>query len=137
MRATRDTTDAFELSLKERRFVDAYLGSANGNATKAARQAGYGSTAKSSSVLGARLLGKVSVRRAIENRLARATRASVMSADARDVLLSDIARNPKADVRDRIRAIAELNKVTGRHSIKHTVAGRLTLADALEASWRL
>lgn len=54
------------LTYKQRQFVEAYLGAANGNATEAARIAGYQWPDR----LGARLVGKSSIRVAIDARLA-------------------------------------------------------------------
>lgn len=55
-----------DLTTKQQRFVDAYLGEANGNATQAARIAGYSWPDK----LGPRLVGKSSIKEAISRRLA-------------------------------------------------------------------
>lgn len=125
---------AGKLSLKEQRFVDAFLGDAAGNATEAAVQAGYGTTRKSACVLAVRLLGKVSIGRAIAARTLGESKASILTADERDQLLSEMARKKTADAKVRIRAISELNKCTGRHSVKHLHEGRLTLEQAIGAS---
>ncbi len=122
------------LTLKERRFVDAYLGSAGGNATQAARQAGYAGRSDVLKVQGSRLLTRANVRTAINASLRRESRDEIMAADERDRLLSMFARMTSLCVRDRIRAIAELNKCTGRHSIQHLQTGRITLEQALERS---
>ncbi len=122
------------LTLKERRFVDAYLGSAGGNATQAARQAGYAGSPDVLKVQASRLLTRANVRAAINASLRRESREEIMVADERDRLLSMFARMTSLCVRDRIRAIAELNKCTGRHSILHLQTGRITLEQALESS---
>lgn len=123
-----------QLSLKEQRFVDAFLGPAAGNATEAAVQAGYGSTRKSAGVLAVRLLANVRIGRAIATRTLGEKRAAILTADERDQLLSEIARKPLNDAKTRIRAISELNKCTGRHSVKHLHEGKLTLEQAIGAS---
>lgn len=123
-----------QLTLKERRFVDAYFGSAAGNATKAVLQAGYTTNRGSAKTMAARLLTKVHIRAAVNDRANRATLESIASAEERDRLLSAIARNEHVEPGVRIRAIAELNRVTGRHSIKHIHEGELTLEQALGAS---
>lgn len=125
-----------KLTLKEQRFVDAYLGVARGNGTEAAALAGYGRTRISSRQLATRLLRKVHVQQAIATRTNRAQVRSILTADERDQLLSTIARR-HADGLDptrAIRAIAELNKCTGRHSIKHMHEGTLTLEQVLGES---
>jgi phage terminase small subunit len=123
------------LTVRERRFVDAYLGGARGNATQAALTAGYTRNYGSARTLGARLFAKVHIRSAIEARVARETNAAILNAEERDVLLSSIARGELgADTRERIRAIAELNRCSGRHSVKQLHEGRLTLEQAIAAS---
>lgn len=124
-------------TVKERRFVDAYLSTARGNATQAARQAGYSGTSEVLKVQGSRLLTKANVRALIDGRLYAESEGDVMAARERDVLLSNIARSSQAPVRDRIRAISELNKCSGRHSIRHLQSGRLTLEQAMEESRKL
>ena len=91
------------LGLKERRFVDAYLGTTRGNATQAARQAGYSGSSEVLKVQGSRLLTRANVRALIDRRLQAETRTAVLAAGERDVLLSNIARSSKVPVRDRIR----------------------------------
>lgn len=79
------------LTLKQRKFVEAYVGAANGNATKAAKQAGY--SERSAHSVGHETLKKPEVREAIEARLAENTlgRNEVLSR------LSDIARGSLDD----------------------------------------
>jgi phage terminase small subunit len=121
-----------DLTLKERRFVDAYLGSAAGNATKAAQYAGY--AVSSSDVTASRLLGKARIRAVIDRRQAALEEKGIASAEERDLLLSRVIRDETIDVAHRINAIKELNRCTGRHSIKHLHKARLTLEEALERS---
>ncbi len=123
------------LTLKERRFVDAYLGSAAGNGTQAAlSSAGYTKNRGSAKTLAARLLTKVHIRSAVNARTHRATVASIASAEERDRLLSAIARNENVEPGVRIHAIAELNRCSGRHSVKHFHEGELTLEQVLGES---
>lgn len=122
------------LSVQEQRFVDAYLGEANGNATQAARLAGYNGDGNTLKVQGHRLLTSANVRQAIQSRLETEERRSILDADSRDELLSTFALMPFAELRDRIRAISELNKCSGRHSSTIHHKGRLTLEQAMEAS---
>jgi phage terminase small subunit len=121
-----------ELSLRERRFVDAFLGTCAGNGTRAAIVAGY--SRNGADVQAVRLLGKARVRNVIEARTARASAASIATADERDRLLTSIMRMSTAELHARIRAISELNKCTGRHSMRHTIEGKLTLEQALGES---
>ncbi|MDO8679145.1 MAG: terminase small subunit [Acidobacteriota bacterium] len=124
------------LTIRERRFIDALLGSARANATQAALTAGYTRNYGSARTLGARLLAKVHIRKAVDARAARETKAAILNAEERDVLLSSIARGELGadNWHARIRAISELNKCSGRHSVKHSHDGRLTLEQAVMAS---
>ena len=123
------------LSVREQRFVDAYLGSARANATQAVLTAGYTRNYGSALTLGARLLAKVHIRQAVHARAARETETAILNAEQRDALLSSIARGELgADTRERIRAISELNRCSGRHAVKHLHGGRLTLEQAIAQS---
>lgn len=123
-----------KLSIKEQAFVTAFLGKARGNITEAAKLAGYGKNRTTNSALGSRLLGKVWIQRAITERTEKAERKAVLDADARDALLSTIASDPHEETRDRLSAVKELNKVTGRHSVNVAVTGRVTLEQILGES---
>lgn len=103
-----------KLTEKERRFVAAYLGEANGNGTEAVRVAGYRGTPGSLRVKANRLLTKGNVAQAVADFQAVRDQEAIATADERDRLLTDIARSWAADG-DRIRAVAELNRVGGRH----------------------
>jgi hypothetical protein len=72
-----------ELNFKQRLFVEAYLGPANGNAAEAARQVGYAWPEK----LGPRLVAKSSVQAAIKARV----KTAAISANEVLARLSDIA----------------------------------------------
>lgn len=113
------------LNERQARFVDAFLADCAGNATKAAIAAGAGRAG--ARVAGHRLLTLANVQRAIAARVQRREQAAIATADERDRILSTIARDENADASDRIRAICELNKCTGRHSVHLLHQGRLTL----------
>ena len=57
------------LTLKERRFVDAYLGEANGNGTRAAKFAGYSGSYYALAVRAHELLKKRKIREAVDEAL--------------------------------------------------------------------
>lgn len=109
-----------KLSLKERRFVDAFMGSCAGNATAAYKAAGY--TARSdrvAQVCGSQLLSKPKVRLAIEARVAKLEARSIMTAEERDRRLTELANMSAAKFGNLVLgAIKELNKCTGRHSMR-------------------
>ena len=82
------------LNEREQRFVDAYIGEAAGNATKAAELAGY--SPKTARQLGSRLLTKVDIRDAVQARQTK--RAEQADIDAVRVL-KELARVGLSDVR--------------------------------------
>ncbi len=125
------------LTLKERRFVDAYLGHCGGNATAAVRAAGYGATtSQAQRVQGSRLLTKANVQQAIKGRAAAVTKKSILTAEQRDEYLSRVALHPDVPWATQVSAIKELNKCSGRHSIKHVLDVTETLADIIAGSRR-
>jgi hypothetical protein len=79
----------FDLNFRQRMFVEKYLGECNGNATEAARLAGYASP----NVQSARLLDNVSIKAAIDARVSEAA----MTANEVLARLSDQA---SADISD-------------------------------------
>jgi len=62
------TAPTVKLTEKQRRFVEAYMGEAVGNATEAARRAGYQSKGNALEAVGYRLSSHPAVRAAIEER---------------------------------------------------------------------
>jgi phage terminase small subunit len=121
------------LSEKERCFVDAFMGVCAGNATQAAIHAGY--SKNSARRIATRLLStNVHIHSAIAANAEALHARGIADAVERDTLLSTFARDPRVEIRDRIRAIAELNKCTGRHTVKHMVDGGPTLAELIAGS---
>jgi phage terminase small subunit len=123
------------LSERERRFIDAYLGEAGGNATRAARVAGYARTTAEHQA--SRLLGKVGVQRAIAVHQARREQQAVAAAVERDALLTSILRDRSNTANDRIKAITEMNRCDGRHSVRVRHGGGMTLEQIVADSRRL
>src|SRR5690349_9153352 len=111
------------LRLRRRRFVDAYVGAANGNATRAAEAAGY----RHPKQTGSRLLTKVDVREAIALRLKESGASGertlwhlgqVAYADTGDLWVVD----PETK---RVRFDVERAQATGRaHLIERVVPGQ-------------
>lgn len=126
---------AGRLTVRERRFIDAYLGSCSGNASAAVRVAGYGArTQKSQQTQGSKLLSKSIVRTEIDKRLAKSSTESIATAEERDRILTKIARMPMTELHAIISAVKELNKCSGRHSIRHVMDVTEKLADIIAAS---
>ncbi len=93
------------LNPRQQKFVDAYLGPSNGNASDAARRAGY--TGKPN-VIGPRLLANVSIRAAIKRGLKR----GAMPADEILQRVSDLGRSDPV-LYDPFRALQLIGKYYG------------------------
>lgn len=126
------TRNGKALNEHEHRFVDSFMGIAAGNATQAAIQAGY--SRRSARAQASRLLTRANIQAALAERIRCREQQSIASADERDLLLSEILRSKETSTADRIRAVAELNKCSGRHSSVHHHKGRLTLEELLGQS---
>jgi phage terminase small subunit len=123
---------AKKLSEKERRFIDAYLGDCRGNGAAAAVAAGY--KPDNARAQASRLLTKANVRAALEAVQAQRTDAAIADANERDRIATAAARDAGADWHIRLKAIGELNKCEGRHSMSVKHSGRISLEDILTES---
>ena len=121
---------------RQRRFVDAYVGQAAGNATRAARIAGYGRTEGAVRVTATRLLTKANIRASIDAIQAQRTQEAIATANETDAALSAIIRDESASASIRIQACSELNRCRGRHSHRMRRGGGMTLEQLVVASRR-
>lgn len=121
------------LTIPARIFVLAYVVN-GGNATRAYMEAYPRAGYRTAQVEGSRILAKPEIQRALIDRVELKAREAIASADERDTVLTLILRNPQYSIKERIRAIAELNKATGRHSMTHKHTGTITLEQALSES---
>jgi hypothetical protein len=97
------------LSLKQKSFVNAYLGEANGNATKAAIIAGY--SERTAYAQGSRLLKHVEVQQALQRQL---TKVGLTEDQAIEELGELATRHvDKVSAADKIRALELFLKVKG------------------------
>jgi phage terminase small subunit len=154
-------TQPRQLNERQRRFVEAFMGPAEGNATEAARMAGYSGNRQTLGVTGKAVLDKTQVRAAIDQRAAAdpqiATRTerqqfwsgvmrgtigrTVKDVDGKDIVLP-------AEMKDRLKAAELLGKtqadfierveVTGKDGGPMVTAGvdltKLTVAEI--ETWR-
>lgn len=103
---------ARDLTEKQQRFVEAYVGDAEGNATTAARIAGYSGNDNSLGVTGSRLLADERIRQEITNRrklLGIPDRAEVMC------FFADIMRTEQIELKYRMRAAENVFRALGLH----------------------
>lgn len=98
------------LSERERRFVEAYIGKAEGNATNAAIAAGY--KKENARQQASRLLTKANIKAAIDERTKRLETASIADAKERREILSRHARSAGNQMAA-IKAVDVLNKMDG------------------------
>jgi hypothetical protein len=103
-----------KLTEKQRRFVDAYLGEAAGNATKAARLAGYKGNDNTLASVGTENLRKPAIAEAIEH----AQRQDPLTATRveRQRFWTRVMMSDAAEMKDRLRASELLGK-SGRDFI--------------------
>ncbi len=98
-----------KLTEKQRRFVEAYLGEARGNATEAARIAGYKGNERTLQVVGSQNLSKPIVSDAIRERTERDD--LVMTREELQRFWSKVTRGDEfAEMRDRLKASELLGK---------------------------
>lgn len=112
------------LSERERRFVEAYMGPAAGNATEAARLAGY--SAKTAGSQGSRLLKKANIRQALQTRVE--ADPKVADRAARQEFWSKVMEGrgkfAKVPWRDRLKASELLGKSQGDFIERHEHSGK-------------
>ena len=112
------------LNERQRRFVEYYMGEARGNATSAARLAGY----KQPQMQGSRLMKKDEVQTAISS-LVEICPAAASRHDLQD-FWTTVMYDPRVNINSRLKASELLAKSQGflhAHSNEHTL---MTLSDA-------
>lgn len=93
-----------KLTLKQQRFIQFY----NGNATEAARKAGY--SAKTSMEQGCRLLSNVNIKEAINKRLVHRDGVHIATREERQKFWAEVMNNPEIEYGVRLRASELLGK---------------------------
>jgi phage terminase small subunit len=105
MAETSDNTWADGLTEKQRRFCEAFS-SNGGNATAAAREAGYGKPHVQCVVI----LESVSVKKALEKLRSKTTKAAILTREQRQALWSQIALDESVRMGDRLKAMELLGR---------------------------
>lgn len=111
------------LTAKQLAFINAYMGEANGNATEAARLAGYKGSDETLAVVGYENLRKPNI--AEEITIRQREDPLVMSRIERQRLLTEIAIDGREQTKDRLKAIDQLSKTGGDyvHRVEHSGPG--------------
>ena len=117
--ANTEIPKGFELTEKQRKFVEAFLGSANGNGTEAASLAGYAGDRKSLAVIAANNLKKPIIRAAIEDRTK--DDGTVATREERQRFLTRIMRTEHRKLNERLKAVELLCRMHGDFIEKHSV----------------
>lgn len=127
-----------KLTHKQQAFVDAYCGPSKGNATDAARRAGYkGSDGTLQSVGAANVLKPV-IADAIASRAAQVASARILTIEQMQEMLSDLAAQAASngDAQIAINAIKELGKMRGAYIDRKeiTVAAQVSSTTKVDVS---
>lgn len=109
------------LNHRQRAFVAVYAG----NATEAARQAGYRGSTRSLEVMGSRLLSHVEVQAALQARQADELRPAVADRQEVEEVLTKHVRSADPDLQ--LRAAAQLAKMKAWNTQKVQLEGKVTL----------
>lgn len=121
---------------RQRKFAEHYA--ATGNVVQSAVAAGYSENYANGRAY--ELLENVGVAAYLREITEKAQDERIMTAKARQVLLSDLARDPEQAAADRIRAVDTLNKMTGEYVTKTelvaTLDGEMSKLDALVRQMR-
>lgn len=99
---------------RQRRFAEYYAQS--GNAAQSAVKAGY--SEKYANTNASKLLQNTTIQEYIRQLVEKTQDERIMTAKARQALLSDIAENSDNAPSDRIKAVDTLNKMTGEYTVK-------------------
>lgn len=128
--AVRGRKDGIVMNERQKKFAEYYAQS--GNAVRSAIKAGYSENYANSRCH--ELLENVGVSEYIRELSEKAQDERIMSAKARQALLSDIAKNGENAPSDRIKAVDTLNKMTGEYTVKvdTTVKTSTKLADVFK-----
>jgi hypothetical protein len=109
------------LNVRQRAFVHAYVGKANGNGKEAARMAGYLGNDATLKVNASKMLHNPDIAAAIRALTARAEEADIVDVIEAKRILSEIARDVGQESKDRISALDKLLKSGGAYVINHNV----------------
>lgn len=114
-------TDPDGLTIKQRAFVHAYVGKAQGNGIQACKLAGYKGSDKTLKALAHKQINHPLISQAIlKFALATQSEAVLTVTEAKEIL-SAIARDTDEEAKDRIAAIDKLLKSGGAYVFKHEV----------------
>ncbi len=115
------------LTKKQQRFVEYYVGEANGNGTKAARLAGYSGDEVATAVAASRLKRDPKIKEAIDKELANSAAKSSITPGRIITLLIDFAENIEISMTHRLRSLENLIRIFGMATQKVEVESNVKL----------
>lgn len=119
-----------KLNARQRKFISLYAG----NATEAARLAGYAGTDTSLAVTGHQLLRKPNIALAIRSREDKQTAKGIMTREQRQAFWTSVAYDVNAKLPDRLRASELLGKSQADFTEKVEHSGTLSLEQLIAAA---
>ena len=118
------------LNDRQQKFVDAYTG----NATEAARIAGYTGSEPTLAVTGHELLRNPKVSKAIANRQQKSATKIIATREDRQAFWTEVMSSGSEEMRDRLKASELLGRSGADFTDKVLHAGQLTLEQLVTAS---
>lgn len=110
------------LTPKQKRFVDAYMGEARGNATEAARIAGYKGSDTTLKQVASETLAKPYIREEIDRLQSQSP--LIATRDERLQILTKIIRSEGIEsTKDRLKALDQLSKISGDYIQRVELSG--------------
>ena len=122
-------TKEHKFTVKQQRFIDFY----DGNATEAARKAGYKGNDNTLKQVGSENLAKPYISSAIKNREEKRSKSTIMSREERQEFWTKMALNSKKKDSDRLKA----SELLGRSEADFTDNQRHTGPDGKDLNWKI
>ena len=110
-----------KLNARQKAFCEYYV--ASGNATESAIKAGY--SEKTARSIGQRLLTNVDIKKYIKELQEKAKESRILTAREKREWLSEVIKNGKEKLQDRLKALDILNKMDGDYVEKLQLSGQL------------
>lgn len=131
-KGSRTRREAPVLTEKQRRFVEFYMGQAAGNATEAARLAGYKGNRATLQMVGLQNLSKPMIRKAIDERVE--ADPAIKTREDRQRFWSRMMDDKEEAARDRLKASELLGKSQGDFVERHEHSGAFSLVELVTSA---
>jgi len=121
-------TDTPKFTPKQQRFIDFY----DGNATDAARKAGYKGNDNTLAQMGDQNLRKLKITKAIKDRETKRNKSKIADREERQQFWTDSMRDPDIDIKDRQKA----SELLGRSEADFTDNKRVSGPGGKDLVWK-